>query len=288
MDDGVYTQVPKIKSRWRVLSMLCHPDKAPPEHRQKAERRFQAMQIAYKTLIDPLKRRQWDSSLPFNDKIPKDSQGTTPESFFKVYAPVFERNAQFSERQPMPKLGDGETSYDEVDRFYDAWFSFRSWRDFSYLDGLSQSDTMGRWEKREMEKENAKARAGHKKEESKRLRKLVEGAMKKDPRIAKRRQEQEEERARRKAEKEEQRRQRAEQQEKEAAKIKEEEEQERAAQEANKANAKHYKNKIRKLRSKLRKACADLKGIQSEWVERVLKEVTDGQIEELDGLREVG
>ncbi len=34
----------------------------------------------------------------------------------------------------VPSLGDADTPYPEVTKFYDFWFTFKSWRDFSFLD----------------------------------------------------------------------------------------------------------------------------------------------------------
>lgn len=78
----------------RTVSVVCHPDKAKNSERQRAEDRYKAIQVGYETLIDPVRRRAYDSSLPFNDAIPSDKQGMTEETFFKVYTPVFQRNSR--------------------------------------------------------------------------------------------------------------------------------------------------------------------------------------------------
>ena len=42
----------------------------------------------------------------------KDASG--PDSFYKVYEPVFERNKRFAVILPAPSLGDDDTPIDEV------------------------------------------------------------------------------------------------------------------------------------------------------------------------------
>lgn len=44
----------------------------------------------------------------------KDASG--PDSFYKVYEPVFERNKRFAVILPAPSLGDDDTPIDEVRR----------------------------------------------------------------------------------------------------------------------------------------------------------------------------
>merc|ERR1711994_456386 len=92
------------------------------------------------------------------------------------------------------------------DKFYDFWFSFKSWRDFSHLDEHKLDDAGSRDEKRWMERQNQKLRAAKKKEETARIRKLVEDAMKKDPRIIAQKKKEEERRNKIKQEKAEKKR----------------------------------------------------------------------------------
>jgi len=49
----------EIKRAYRRLALIHHPDKNP-QNRQQAEEKFKAISIAYETLSDPDKRRQYD------------------------------------------------------------------------------------------------------------------------------------------------------------------------------------------------------------------------------------
>ena len=52
-------------------------------------------------------------SLAFSDELDgKDASG--PDSFYKVYEPVFERNKRFAVILPAPSLGDEDAPIDEV------------------------------------------------------------------------------------------------------------------------------------------------------------------------------
>lgn len=42
--------------------------------------------------------------------------------------------ASWIEQQPVPKLGDESTPIEEVQAFYNFWYSATSWREFGYDD----------------------------------------------------------------------------------------------------------------------------------------------------------
>ena len=73
----------------------------------------------------------------------------------------------------------------QIEHFYDFWYNFDSWREFSYLDEEDKEKGEDRDERRWIDKQNKAERAAKKKEESARIRKLVDTAYKLDPRIAK-------------------------------------------------------------------------------------------------------
>lgn len=88
------------------------------------------------------KRHQFDSvdSAIDDDDVP-ESKDTTPENFFELWAPVFDREGRFSKQQPVPVLGDDTSEKKQVESFYDFWYSIDSWRSFEYLDKDSPEGT---------------------------------------------------------------------------------------------------------------------------------------------------
>ncbi|PIO71317.1 Myb-like DNA-binding domain protein [Teladorsagia circumcincta] len=156
---------------------------------------------AYEQLgLSEAKRQAYDSvDHKFNDAIPSE-KSINKDNFFVELAPVFERNARWSTRQPVPSLGKVDSSRTDVEAFYNFWFDFSSWREFSYLDEEDKERGEDRYERRELEKINKAERERRRKEEAKRIRRLVELAYSKDPRIAKFKKEDQEERERKEKE----------------------------------------------------------------------------------------
>lgn len=252
---GVDSTESQIRANFKRISLICHPDKAPPAERSYAEKRFKAIQKAFDTLTTKIKRIGYDSQLPFDETIPGDKDGETEATFFKVYAPVFERNGRFSTVKPIPVLGDMDTSYDQVNAFYDFWFGFKSWRDFTYLDEHKPDDSTGRDEKRHMERQNQKLRAGKKKEETARVRKLVEMAMEKDPRVKKQRLEEEKQKALKKIEKSARAKQKAEEEAAFALAVKKKQAEAEEAAIREKEEFKKKQEEAKKVRTSFKRLC---------------------------------
>jgi DnaJ family protein C protein 2 len=94
-------------------------------------------------LTNPEKRRQYDSvddhyvqmedSLPTTAILAKQID-KDPNEFFETFRPVFELEARFSNKQPVPMLGDMDDAKASVEGFYDSWYNFDSWRSFEYHD----------------------------------------------------------------------------------------------------------------------------------------------------------
>lgn len=131
-----------------------------------------------------------------------------------------------------------------------------------------------------MERQNQKLRAGKKKEETARVRKLVDNAMKNDPRVQAQIQAQQEEKKKRKAEKAARAQARADAEEAaKTAHIRAAEEaaaKEKAAKDADKKRA----SNLKKARTKFRKACKS--GKAGEFEEEDMELVAEGN--DLEGM----
>lgn len=143
------------------------------------------VQKAIDTITDPKKRRYYDSTLPFDDSIPKDSEWSNDAEFYKVFNEVFERNSMWALKKPVPKLGNAETPIAEVRTFYQYWNEFDTWREFAQYDEHKPDEAQDRYERRWMENENKKIRKTHETKERARLIKLAETCYNHDPRIKK-------------------------------------------------------------------------------------------------------
>lgn len=106
---------------------------------------FKCIQKANEILTNPERRRQFDSVDPYYAALEEDAPTPSdfksakdkemdPKKFFATFVPVFEREARFSKKTPVPMLGTFEDSKDQVEGFYDFWYNFDSWRGFEYLD----------------------------------------------------------------------------------------------------------------------------------------------------------
>ncbi|KAK9787621.1 hypothetical protein WJX73_010169 [Symbiochloris irregularis] len=239
----------QIKLAYRKQALECHPDKAGAAVADEVtklviESKFRAVQEAYDILSDPARRREYDSVDDFDDSLPVDC---SPADFFKVFAPAFRRNSRWSVTQPVPEVGDDSTSYADADKFYNFWFSFRSWREFPHPDEEETEQAESREERRWIERYNSKLREGGKKEEKRRLKEFVEAAYKRDPRILRQREFERSERDRKKREKQDAARARVEAEQRAAAEV-------AAATAAKEAAAAEEAAEARKVRQREKKA----------------------------------
>nr|BAJ99217.1 predicted protein [Hordeum vulgare subsp. vulgare] len=174
-----------IRTQFRKLVLLYHPDKLEQATRtEEDDELFKRISKANDTLIDPKKRRILDSQDDFDDTIPT---GNEKGDFFEVFAPVFLRFSRWSTVQPCPVLGKLDDPWESTEQFYEFWYSFKSWRDFSFEDEYNVDDAESREEKRWMERQNDRERKRYKKEEASNIFKLTEIAERNDPRVKKRR-----------------------------------------------------------------------------------------------------
>lgn len=229
-----------------------HPDKkAAAGQVDENDSFFKCIQRAHEILTDPVKRRQFDSVDEAADVPPpskKDMQKAG--AFYKKWNPVFQSEARFSKKTPVPMLGDENSTKEEVEEFYDFWYNFDSWRTFEYLDEDVPDDNEGRDHKRHIEKKNANARRKRKTEDTTRLRKLMDDCLSYDERIKKFRKAANADKNKRRLEKETAAKREAEEKakakEEEERKQKEEEERMKAEKEQNKKAKEAAKNAVKK------------------------------------------
>ena len=98
---------------------------------------------------------------------------------------MFISEGRFSKNQPVPKLGDDKSTKDQVEKFYNFWYNFDSWRSFEYQDEDVPDDNENRDQKRHVERKNNNARKKKKTEDTARLRALVDDCLAGDDRIRK-------------------------------------------------------------------------------------------------------
>lgn len=174
-----------IKRAYRKIVLKHHPDKRKGlgEEVKQDDDYFHCITMAYETLGTLKNRRAFDSIDPeFDDSLP--TQAEVEKDFYGSLRDVFKRNARWNEsRREAPQLGDDNTPREQVDDFYDFWYNFQSWREFSYLDEEDKEKGQDREERRWIEKQNKAIRLKRKKEESARIRSLVDLAYNNDPRV---------------------------------------------------------------------------------------------------------
>ncbi|KAG5350623.1 hypothetical protein C0989_010094 [Termitomyces sp. Mn162] len=129
---------------------------------------FKCIQKAHEVLTNDEKRRQFDSVDPEFLEIEEQITGITEKEFkarklefFRTFTPIFDLYTRFSRVQPVPGLGTIDATKDEVEGFYDFC----------------------RDDKRYTEKKNKSERARRKKEDTAKLRMLIDLTLSLDPRI---------------------------------------------------------------------------------------------------------
>ena len=277
----------QIRKSYRETALKYHPDKqaalllaeeteaAKQAKKDEIESHFKSVQEAYEVLIDPVKRRIYDSTDEFDDEIPTDC---APQDFFKVFGPAFMRNGRWSVNQPVPYLGDEKTPLDEVDRFYNFWYGYKSWREFPNADDFDLEQAESRDHKRWMERQNAKLSEKARKEESARIRTLVDNAYKRDPRILRRKEEERAEKQRKKEAKYLAKKL----QEEEAARAAEEERRRKEEEERQAAEAALQQKKLKEKEKKLlRKERSRLRTLSGPVVSKKLLNISADDVESL-------
>jgi len=162
-----------------------HPDKRAAVGGTEDDSFFKCIQKATEILSDPVKRRQYDSVDEAADVEPPTRKETKAGNFYKLWTRVFDSEARFSNRKPVPRLGNDKSTKVDVEEFYNFWYAFDSWRSFEYQDEDVPDDNENRDQKRHVEKKNANARRKKKTEDTARLRRVVDEALALDERIKK-------------------------------------------------------------------------------------------------------
>ncbi|KAI5294996.1 Ribosome-associated chaperone [Ascosphaera acerosa] len=249
-----------IKRAHRKKVLRHHPDKRAASGEAENDSFFKCIQKANEILTDPVRRRQWDSVDPLAEVAPpsRNKKG----DFFKLWRPFFEAEARFSNKQPVPSIGDANSTQEEVETFYDFWYNFDSWRSFEYEDEDVPDDNENRDHKRHIERKNANARRKKKSEDIARLRKCVDDALASDERIKKFRKAARAHKDKKRLEREAEAKRLAEEKEKAKAeaerKKKEEEERAKLERESAKKNKEAAKNAAKKNKRVLKGSVKDV------------------------------
>ena len=175
----------QIKRAHRKKVLRHHPDKKAAAGSSEDDSFFKCIQKATEILLDPVRRRQFDSVDESANVDPPSKKQAQKSGFFKLWNPVFESEGRFSNNQPVPRLGDENSTKEEVEEFYNFWYNFDSWRTFEYQDEDVPDDNENRDQKRHVERKNSNARKKKKTEDTARLRALVDDCLASDDRIKK-------------------------------------------------------------------------------------------------------
>ncbi|TQW01316.1 ribosome associated DnaJ chaperone Zuotin [Cordyceps javanica] len=179
----------QIKKAHRKKVLKHHPDKKAASGKTEDDQFFKCIQKATDVLLDPTKRRQYDSVDEEADVEPPGKKQLAKGDYYKLWSKVFKAEGRFSKTHPVPSFGSADATKEQVEDFYNFWYNFDSWRTFEYLDEDVPDDGESRDQKRHVERKNTNARKKKKAEDNSRLRKLVDDAQAGDERIKRFRQE---------------------------------------------------------------------------------------------------
>lgn len=154
MTEKTYDATEKeITKAYRKMALKYHPDKLADKITERDKEVWLVIQQAYETLMDPVKRRKYDSSLPFDEKIPEP--GTFDDSnFYEVFTKCFDLNSRWSINKNTPNFGNEHMPLANVKKFYKWWNDFKSWREFSQYHEYDVNEASCRDERRYMQQEN--------------------------------------------------------------------------------------------------------------------------------------
>lgn len=281
-----------IKRAHRRKALKHHPDKRGKSQAVDLDSDYYScITRAMDILGDATKRRSFDSVDPtFDDAIPNAIKANKLEKdtnlFYNNFGPAFELNSRWSIKPNVPLLGSDQSLRQQVEYFYEFWYNFQSWREFSYLDEEDKDKGENRDERRWLDKQNKAARQQRKKAENQRIRQLVDNAYNCDPRIAKFKEEDKQRKLDIKKARQEEVRLRIEKEEAEKARIEEEAQQKKmAAEEEEKKRRLEEKKQREQAKKEAKKAIKGLEDVfrNHEYFVDNLKDKVR-HIEELDKL----
>ena len=254
----------QIKRAHRKKVLKHHPDKKAAAGASEDDSFFKCIQKATEILLDPTKRRQFDSVDEHADVEPptkRDLSKGGPATFYKLWSRVFAAEARFSKKQPVPAFGGEDATQEQVEGFYNFWYNFDSWRSFEYQDEDVPDDNENRDQKRHMERKNASARKKKKAEDNTRLRQMLDQCSTQDERINKFRQAKAANKNKKKNDRETAEREAAEaakkRQEEEAAQAQQAEEAAKADRDASKKAKEAAKSAVKKNKRVLKASAKD-------------------------------
>lgn len=277
-----------------MLCLSAHPDKqatVDAKEAKQVQEKFVQIQEAYELLSDSTKRMQYDSSLDFDDSLPK-FRPQDGEDFYEVFSEVFRRNARFATRRPVPDIGTAEARIEDVKKFYNYWYEFQSWRDpvvLAQQDGEEICDLAEaecREERRWMVRENARVARAYKQAERDRIASLIAMAEKFDPRLLAEKEAKKEARRLEGVRRDEERNALQRLKDEEDRKRREAEEAEREVEEqkrkAEKAVREAVKDRLKKCRQRLRSFFPALKeGVVIEQVNEICLQLEESALKQL-------
>lgn len=120
-----------IKKAYRRLALQYHPDKNPND-RATAEEKFKAISIAYETLSDPVKRREYDSFGSTEQRA-----RATPRDEYNFFADPFMMFGQ--NRRTRQRDADLDDAFRVFDRFFGGKDPFADFMDDSFFRSSSGS-----------------------------------------------------------------------------------------------------------------------------------------------------
>ncbi|ATY62380.1 heat shock [Cordyceps militaris] len=173
----------QIKKAHRKKVLKHHPDKKAASGKTEDDQFFKCIQKATDVLLDPIKRRQYDSVDEEAEVEPPGKKQLAKGDYYKLWSKVFKAEGRFSKTHPVPSFGGADATKEHVEEFYNFWYNFDSWRTFEYLDEDVPDDGESRDQKRHVERKNTNSRKKKKAEDNQRLRKLVDEVQAGDERI---------------------------------------------------------------------------------------------------------